>query len=249
LTYFDFAASAVAIRPAMEAASSSRLGETVLDAIRASRAAAGTNTNLGIVLLLAPLAMVPHGEALRTGVLSVLEQLDGADAELVYAAIRHAQPGGMGKVNEADISGPAPADLRQAMAFAADRDLVARQYVNGFAEVFELVLPWLAQGVESGWTLSDTIVRAHLQLMSEQPDSLIARKCGIETARRAAAWAGRALAAGRPGDAVYYDAVAELDFWLRSDHHRRNPGTTADLITAGLFAALRDGVIRPPFKM
>ncbi|MBI3465512.1 MAG: triphosphoribosyl-dephospho-CoA synthase [Planctomycetes bacterium] len=249
LTFFDFAASAVAIAPAMEAAAGKRLGKTVLDAIRASRAVSGTNTNLGIVLLLTPMAMVAEGQALRPGVLGVLEQLDAADAELVYAAIRHAQPGGMGQVNEADISGPAPPDLRQAMALAADRDLVARQYVNGFAEVFDLVLPRLEQGLKAGWSLSDTIVRTHLQLMSERPDSLIARKCGVETARRAAGLAARALASGAPGDTAYYDAVAELDFWLRSDHHRRNPGTTADLITAGLFAALRDGVIRPPFKL
>jgi triphosphoribosyl-dephospho-CoA synthase len=155
----------------------------------------------------------------------------------------------MGQVKEADVSGPAPKDLRSAMALAAERDLVARQYVNGFSEVFDLVLPWLAQGREEGWSSLDTIVRAHLQLMHERPDSLIARKCGLETAHRAAAWAGRALACGRPGEAAYEDAVAELDFWLRSDHHRRNPGTTADLITAGLFAALRDGLFPPPLKL
>jgi triphosphoribosyl-dephospho-CoA synthase len=200
------------------------------------------------VLLLAPMAMVGRNDPLRTGVDQVLAQLDKADSEQVYAAIRHAQPGGMGKVDEADVAGPAPADLRAAMALAADRDLVARQYVNGFAEVFDLVVPWLDEGCHAGWPLSDTIVRTHLQLMYERPDSLIARKCGIETARRAAAWAGRALSCGLPGEAAYEDAVAELDFWLRSDHHRRNPGTTADLVTAGLFAAIRDGILQPPFK-
>jgi triphosphoribosyl-dephospho-CoA synthase len=249
LTFFDFAASAVAIAPAMEAAAGGRLGQTVLRAVQAARSVSGTNTNLGIVLLISPQAMVPRHQALRPGVKSVLERLDRADSEGVYAAIRSAQPGGMGQVKEADIAGPAPPDLRAAMSLAADRDLVARQYVNGFAEVFDLVLPWLEQGLQAGWSLADTIVHAHLQLMRDRPDSLIARKCGIETAGRAAAWAGRVLAAGGPGEEAYQDAVAEFDFWLRSDHHRRNPGTTADLITAGLFAALRDEIIRPPFDL
>ena len=57
----------------------------------------------------------------------------------------------------------------------------------------------------------------------------------------AAARAARVLQEAGPGEPAYYAAVADLDFWLRCDHHRRNPGTTADLIAAGLFAALRDG--------
>jgi len=56
------------------------------------------------------------------------------------------------------------------------------------------------------------------------------------------------LAAGRPGDAAYHEAVSDLDFWLRSDDHRRNPGTTADLVAAGLFVALREAIIKFPVR-
>ena len=38
----------------------------------------------------------------------------------------------------------------------------------------------------------------------------------------------------------------EFDAWLRADGHRRNPGTTADLIAASLFAAFRDGILPMP---
>jgi hypothetical protein len=34
--------------------------------------------------------------------------------------------------------------------------------------------------------------------------------------------------------------------WLRAEGHTRNPGATADLVCAGLFAALRDGTIALP---
>jgi triphosphoribosyl-dephospho-CoA synthase len=96
--------------------------------------------------------------------------------------------------------------------------------------------------------LWQTIVHVHLQTMHRHPDSLIARKCGQPAAVAAAARAGAVLASGPPESDEYQDALADLDFWLRSDGHRRNPGTTADLIAAGLFAALRDGIIKAPFR-
>jgi triphosphoribosyl-dephospho-CoA synthase len=80
-------------------------------------------------------------------------------------------------------------------------------------------------------------------MMRHHPDSLIARKCGVDVARQSARLAGDVLAAGSPGDASYAMALQRLDVWLREDGHRRNPGTTADLITAGLFVAFRRGVV------
>jgi triphosphoribosyl-dephospho-CoA synthase len=84
--------------------------------------------------------------------------------------------------------------------------------------------------------------------MATHPDSLIARKCGQETACRSAALAAGVLEAGPPGTGAYQAALADLDFWLRSDGHRRNPGTTADLIAAGIFAVLREGWVPPPWR-
>jgi len=249
LTYLDFATSALAIGPALSAAAAGgRLGPCVRDAIAATRQAVATNTNLGAVLLLVPLAMVPQDQPLPSGVRAVLGGLDAADARLVYEAIRLANPGGLGTVDEADVAGTPPDDLVHAMRLAAERDLIARQYANGFAEVFDIVTQSLREGGQAGWPLGDTIVHAHLDLMSRHPDSLIARKCGEATAAQAARGAARVLAAGRPGEPAYLEALSDLDFWMRSDGHRRNPGTTADLVTAGLFVALRDGIIELPLR-
>jgi len=249
VTYLDFATSAMVIGPAFEAAAAgTRLGETVLAAVEATRAAVHTNTNLGTILLLAPLAMISKSAPLAQGVARVIDGLNADDARLVYRAIGLAEPGGLGQVEEADVRGKPPDDLLAAMRLAADRDLVARQYVNQFAEVLGKVVPWLDEGQQQGWPLSDAIVATHLRLMSEFPDSLIRRKCGEETAQRAATGAAIALAAGKAGDESYHRAVADLDFWLRADGHRRNPGTSADLVAAGLFAALRDGIITLPIR-
>lgn len=246
LTYVDFAVSAAVVAPIFERAPTRRLGQTVLDAVSATRQAVATNTNLGMLLLMTPLAMAAG--PLDRGVCRVLERLDAEDARLVYQAIRLAQPGGLGRVERADVHGPAPTDLVAAMRLAADRDLVARQYANGFSEVLGVVLPVLAQAVARRWPLADVIVYAHLRVLSEFPDTLIARKCGDQVARRAADQAAAVLAAGQPGDEGYGRALADFDFWLRADHHRRNPGATADLLAAGLFAALRDGIIPWPLR-
>jgi triphosphoribosyl-dephospho-CoA synthase len=156
----------------------------------------------------------------------------------------------LGNVSEADVAGPAPENLLDAMRLASDRDLIARQYAEGFHHVLTWIVPWLTSAlVEKRWSIGDAVVRAYLQLLAAEPDSLIARKRGPELAKNASARAARVLDCGLPGDPDYRAAVADFDFWLRSDHHHRNPGTTADLIAAGLFACLRDGIIRAPFDL
>jgi triphosphoribosyl-dephospho-CoA synthase len=248
LKYLDFLASGVAIGPVFDAAPGRGIGRTVLDAITATRGVVTTNTNLGIVLLLAPLAAVPREIRLSpAAVRDVLAGLTADDSRLVYAAIREAAPGGLGRADEMDVAGDAPADLLAAMRAAASRDLVARQYAEDFWIVLGDVLPWLVARLASGWSLTDTIIHTHLTLLARHPDSLIARKCGSETARKASAMAGKVLDAGRPGEEAYYDALSDLDFWLRADGHRRNPGTTADLVAAALFAGLRDQLLAPPY--
>src|SRR5437016_13999209 len=103
-TYLDFIQSAVAIAPILETASEQRLGETILQCVRATQAITRTNTNLGIILLLTPLATVPPDENLRTGLKRVLGNLDVTDSRAVYEAIRLAKPGGLGRVAEQDVS-------------------------------------------------------------------------------------------------------------------------------------------------
>jgi triphosphoribosyl-dephospho-CoA synthase len=251
LTFTDFAVSAAAVGPVMEAAAEVGVGETVLAAVRATRRLVETNTNLGIILLVAPLAAVPRERRLREGVRDVLMAMTPRDARQVYEAIRLARPGGMGRVREMDVTEDPPDDLLVAMQAAADRDLVARQYANRFEDVLGLVVPWLEEGSRASYPLTTNIVHTYLRLLAEFPDSLIARKCGKAVALEASARATKVLESDDPDDdeeSGYFRALADFDFWLRSDGHRRNPGTTADLTTAGLFCALRDGIIHPPFK-
>lgn len=241
MSYPDMLASAIAIGAALDTAASSGVGAATLQAIRLTRATVGKNTNLGTVLLLAPLAAAAAGHGFPASIATVLGGLTGDDARDVYSAIRLAQPGGLGQAEESDVYDEPPADLLNAMRAAKDRDLVACQYVNGFHEVIHVVLPAIERTWARRGKLLDAIVAAHVETMAAYPDSLIARKCGLLVAQEAAVRAQRTMDAGEYGDDAYHAELAELDFWLRADGHRRNPGTTADLVAAAVFVGLRDG--------
>lgn len=249
LSYTDFLLSAVAVGPVLETAAAKGIGPCVLESVARTRHMVGTNTNLGSLLLLVPLCAVPRERRLDEGVRDVLKNLRPSDARDVYEAIRLADAGGLGEVKAMDVREQPPDDLLAAMRSAAGRDLVARQYAEGFQQVLHCAAPWIREGLASRLALGPAVRHAFVRLLCEFPDSLIGRKCGQPTAAAAAGRAGQILAAGLPGEEAYEYAMSDLDFWLRADGHRRNPGTTADLIAAGLFVLLRDGIIEFPMRM
>jgi triphosphoribosyl-dephospho-CoA synthase len=236
-TYADFVLSALAIGPAFRDAASAGVGRTILRALRDTRRLVRSNTNLGLVLLLAPLARAAaegHGP-LRPRVASVVDALTIADARDAYAAIRLAAPGGLGDAASEDVADEPSVTLRAAMALAADRDAIAREYATHYDLTFGTVVPALRRARASGLGWTEAAVEAHLETLAAVPDSLVARKLGLETAREASARAAAARDAPAPARPGALDA---LDRWLREDGNRRNPGTTADLVGAGLFVAL-----------
>jgi len=239
-TYADFVKSALVVGPILAQAQSRGVGQTILDSVIATRLAVGTNTNLGTLLLVAPLAAVPAEHALRAAIAHLLQRLTVEDTRLVYEAIRSSGAGGLGRADQADVFADTRPSLSlvEAMRLAADRDLVARQYVNGFAEVFQIA-SWIEEGCRH-WPLSVSIVHSQVRQLAAHADSLILRKCGPAIAEQASQLAEEVLRSGAPPDSSYQQALARLDDWLREDGHRRNPGTTADLISAGLFVLLRE---------
>lgn len=238
LTYMDFVRSAIAIGPVLAEAPGRPLGMSILRAIQATRHVVTSNTNLGIVLLLAPLASVPEGLELANGVEQVLARTTVADAEHVYEAIRLAVPGGLGEANEQDVREQPTQTLRAVMALAADRDLIARQYTNGFADIFRVGVPALREAVAT-LPLEQAIQQTQLQWLAEFPDSLIARKMGRSAADAVQQQARAVLQAGGMHTDAGRNAYAQFDRFLRNDGHRYNPGTTADMMTACLYIALR----------
>lgn len=212
------------------------LGARVLGAVEATRAAVGQNTNLGILLLCAPLAMAAEqGRALRAALAAVLARADIADADAVFRAIVLASPGGLGEAPEHDVRAPATVTLHAAMAAAASRDVIARQYATGFADIFDSGVPAYADASARAWPAPWAAVAVYLGFLATFPDSHVQRKHGPEAAaalrEEAQPWR-ECLAAAEPA------ALApHLLAWDAALKRRGvNPGTSADLTVASIFA-------------
>ncbi|MBS0206794.1 MAG: triphosphoribosyl-dephospho-CoA synthase [Planctomycetes bacterium] len=266
LTYGDFTSAAVAIGKPLAASQHDGLGRAIFEAIHATQRLARTNVNLGIALLIAPLAAVPARQPLAEGIQNVLSHTTVDDAEQVYAAIRLARPGGMGTTASQDVNDLPTVTLQEAMRLAADRDRIAEQYANDFQFLLGTARPWLIDAWHQSqdpqhflnidgyhplpgiapWEAA--ILRLQLTLLADAPDSLVARKCGSETAAELQTRASQLIHGQWPHQPGSGSSLIQFDHWLRADGHRRNPGTTADLIAATLFAAVRDGLIKLPSR-
>lgn len=243
----DFIHSAEISAPALcddQAFGARPLGQRILDALQATYDKVGCNTNLGIVLLAAPvvqaLANYPQ-QPLQYGLQQVLQQTTIADAACVYQGIRLMNPAGMGQRKEHDISEVPQIDLLEAMRLASTQDMVARQYIDGYATIFSEALPLyrqlMARWERPAWALTGV----YLYWLSHFPDSHIARKYGAAMAASVQQTAQMHyqvfLALENP---KHY--LSELLKWDQALKQQKvNPGTSADLtVITAMCAALTD---------
>lgn len=249
--YEDFLASAAAVGPALAGAGARPLGATVRRAVEATARWARSNTNLGIVLLLAPLARAADGaadeagaigaDALRERLRAVLAATTVDDTRDVYAAIRLAAPGGLGRADAEDVAAEPTVTLAEAMRLAAERDGIAREYTTAFATTFGVGGPALVRARADGLAWDDAVVETYLTLLATAPDTHVARRAGPARAAEVSRGAAGALAAGGVRTPDGRDAVARLDAALRDPRNLANPGTTADLTAAALCVVLLGG--------
>jgi triphosphoribosyl-dephospho-CoA synthase len=212
------------------------LGTRILEAVRATRNAVGTNTNLGIILLCAPLMLAAETNSgdLRNSLDEALRDMDLEDTAAVFEAIVLASPGGLGSSSQHDVRERPTAHLLEAMREASARDSIAQQYVTGYKDIFELGLPALEAATVRGESGMWPTVFAYMEFLSAIPDSHVLRKYGqaiAEEVREEAAIVRAAI--GRNGDQE--DRIRILAaFDGRLKQRGINPGTSADLTVACL---------------
>ncbi len=260
LRYEDFLAGAAAIGAPMAAAGSQPLGLTIRRAIDATARWTRSNTNLGIVLLLAPLARAAvflkadttsesvasgFSRTLRDETRRVLDASTVDDARNVYAAIRIAAPGGLGTVDDQDVADEPTETLLNVMRRAAGRDGVAREYATAFDLTFTTGVPVLERARRDHLSWPDAIVETFLTILAASADTHIARRGGAAMAADVSRQARATMAAGGVRSAEGRDAIERMDRELRDARHIGNPGTTADLTAAAIFVALVGGRWRP----
>jgi triphosphoribosyl-dephospho-CoA synthase len=313
MRYEDFLASAAAIGGPLAGAGTRPLGATVRLAVEATARWARTNTNLGIVLLLAPLARaalleltattvrlkadsstdptmvclerlsdirsakasaeredVPEmvarlkpsrnsdmqtvsadttpdreesgfSRTLRDSLRRVLEATTVQDARDVYAAIRCAAPGGLGRAEAQDVADEPTMTLLDVMRLAKDRDGIAREYATAFEVTFLTAAPALARARAEGLSWDDAASETFLTLLAAAPDTHVIRRGGAAMAAEVSRHARLALAVGGVRSERGRRAIDDMDRELRDARHMANPGTTADLTAAAIFVALLEG--------
>ncbi|MBC8130799.1 MAG: triphosphoribosyl-dephospho-CoA synthase [Rhizobiaceae bacterium] len=239
-----FETSAAVSAPAISAANQP-VGRRVLAAMEATWSAVGMNTNLGILLLCAPLAaaaeFAPPGSAspetrLRDALACVLGALTFEDAEDIFAAIALASPGGLGHREDHDVRSPPRISLMEAMRIASPTDAIASQYVRCFADIFDLGLPAIRAARAAGETEMWPAIACFLAFAADLPDSHVARKFGPARAEdlrgRMASAVKQLNLMGNENERI--GLLLGFDAELKAEG--LNPGTSADLTVASIFA-------------
>jgi triphosphoribosyl-dephospho-CoA synthase len=231
------------------------LGKLIKEAVFESKKwHKGENTNLGIVMLLIPLAsacgltLAQKGNIVNSTLKEnfdyIMKGTTYRDALYLYKAIRFSKPGGLGKVEDLDVNDESSDEkiksknlnLYQIMKLT-QMDTIAKELTTGMRISFEIGYPTIIESYSKSKDINNAIVHCFLKILSEIPDSLIARKNGINVAEEISREAMVLLEMGLDSR-----GLNRFDRKLRDEKNRLNPGTTADLVASSLMIALLNGV-------
>jgi len=218
----------------------------------------GGNTVLGSLILLVPIAVaagltLAAGEfsisKLRRNIKSVVESTTPEDAVNLYEAISIAQPGGLGKAPKLDVTDIASrkklledkVSLYEVFKISAPWDSISSEWANNYHITFNIGYPFFIQQLEETNDINTATVHTFLKILSEIPDTLIARKVGMPKAKEVSAQAKTVLEEGGLSTPKGRNILLKFDKKLRTSAHQLNPGTTADTISAVLALAILNG--------
>ncbi|MFI3189224.1 triphosphoribosyl-dephospho-CoA synthase [Crenothrix sp. D3] len=227
------------------------LGEKIFYAVKATREAVGCNTNLGIILLCAPLIQAVEfctaGITLRQALHQVLTTTTLADAEWAFKAIALAAPAGLGDVAQQDVKAPAAVTLTEAMQLASAKDRIALQYLTDYKDIFDFAVLRYNRALLKWDNHHWAAVAVYANLLSHYPDSHIERKYGNQYTEMLASRMNQLnseLSATENPD-LMMPLLHNIDQELKSQ--RINPGTTADMTVATVFTVFLEKFISNTF--
>jgi triphosphoribosyl-dephospho-CoA synthase len=212
----------------------------------------GGNTILGTIMLFMPLAiaagMTPTDKNCSFNFSQMRKNIDLAvkattawDAVHLYEAVDIASPSGLNKSSELDVTDPASKErlirdnvtLFEVFKLASSYDDICFEWVNNYSITFDLAYPYLMEQVKTK-CLNTAVVHTFLKILSERPDTFIARKVGKEKAQQVSADAKAILELGGVETEKGKKSLQAFDKKLRLSKNKCNPGTTADLTAAAL---------------
>jgi triphosphoribosyl-dephospho-CoA synthase len=243
--------------PVKEVQIGSMIRDAMSDIMRSHR---GGNTSLGTVILLVPIAVAAGMTktrsarrlslaSLRRNLKQVLRSTTPADAVALFEALAHVRPGGLGHVPELDAKDRSSRrkilqlgfNLRDVARLVAHRDSVCMELVTDYKTSFEVGYPYFKRELARTRDLNEATVNTYLKILSEIPDTLIARKTSIKRARWVTSRARRVLALGGLSTRSGLREIESLDDKLRAQPNLLNPGATADMTASVLALAMLSG--------
>lgn len=245
-----FLASAVGVYPVLEKAARSKSGvgmiihEAVAESARWQK---GGNTHFGAFILLIPLVMAAgkceNKTCLKVQVQKVVKETAAEDAIEFYRAFSEARVK-VKPVDELALGDAASIDkiraqgltLYNMMEISSSYDMIANEWTNGFQKTFECTESIISKIKNHG--INDAVVITFMELLSKNKDTFIQTKFDSNKAEEVSMRARRILQKGDIDE--IRDEIHSFDEDLLKEGI--NPGSTADIIIAGLFVALFEGM-------
>ena len=221
-----------------------QLGKYILEAVSETDRWIKNNTNLGIVMMITPIAVAAaisdRFEDIRENIKLVMANTSVDDACDLYDAINIADAGGMGDQDEYDVaSDNAKKELREnnqtmydVLKISAPWDMLAREMTSDMPAVFEIGYPAYHELKEEK-IKNEACVLTFLRILSQVPDTLISRKYGDDEALKISMMTRDLLKMKDSPD--FSVRLQEFDDYLFKNKY--NPGTTADLTAASIFVS------------
>jgi len=217
------------------------VGERIFYATEATKNAVGQNTNLGVLLLCAPIIEaalhLPDSQSLARNLNQVLSALTVSDAGYVAKAIVIASPAGLGDADQHDVHETPDVSLLEMMRSAQGRDRIAWQYANNFQDIMEFGITRYADALIKWGNPAWSATAVYLSFLAHYPDTHVVRKYGATFAeslkQEALAFEQMHIAAENPK--LVQKKLLDWDASLKQ--RGINPGTSADLTVATLLVS------------
>jgi len=216
------------------------LGKKILISVNEIQNKIKKNTNLGIILMLSPIATIVQEEGviskeeLLKKIKSLIKKQNIKNSIPIFKAISLTSPGGLGFSKKYDVNEPPNTNLYKAMEFAKKKDLIARQYCNGFEDIYKIGIPAYKKFYNKWGKVDWALTGVYLTFLKKFNDTHIVRNKGNKIATSVKKEAKKYYFFLKRNKNLTKIKKKLLIFDKKLKSKRINPGTTADLTVATL---------------
>jgi len=229
----------------------SNIGKYILAGVKETDKWVANNTNLGIIMLLTPIAMSAaissNIDELRENIHRIIAYSSAIDAVALYEAIGIADAGGMGDQDEYSVTNEEAIkeliennlNIFHVLDISSSWDSLAMELTTKMPVTFDIGYPTFSK-LKKEYSINLATVITFLTILSQVPDTLISRKYGDEKAKEVSKIALEVLDFIDIDDNLeeFNKNLANFDDFLFKN--KLNPGTTADLTASSIMVSYLD---------